>query len=108
MRLSLPLLALAALAAPLSAAPQDGGEPVTVRIDLADLDVTTAADRARVAERIEARAREACTIDINTRFAYGRELVDEACVVEARERAMAALDRIVAAKTRKGRTVAAN
>ena len=79
MRLSLPLLALAALAAPLSAAPQDGGEPVTVRIDLADLDVTTAADRARVAERIEAR-----------------------------ERAMAALDRIVAAKTRKGRTVAAN
>ncbi len=104
MRFALPILALAALAAPAAA----NEETVIVRVDFADLDLSQ--DQARVAleERIEAQLRDACTVDIRSRYAYGRTIVDEQCVAEARQAAFAEVERAVMARARSGREVAAN
>lgn len=108
MRFSLPLLAIAAVAAPLSAAPQTDQDTVTVRITFADLDVTSPEGRAALEQRIEEQVRAACTIEKGSRYRYGARLVDESCTATAREEALASAARVAASKARGGRQVAAN
>lgn len=106
MRFVIPVLALAALAAP--AAAQTTDEVVTVRITLADLDLSSDEGRAALEQRIEARITEACTIKSNARYALGRDIVDQTCVANARAEASAAAERLAAADARRGGTVSAN
>jgi UrcA family protein len=107
MRFTLPLIALAAVAAPAFAAPA-GDDTVTVRIAYGDVDVTSAEGRAALEARIDAKLRKACTTEAAGRFAYGRTVVDSKCVAEARTAALAEVDRVAALEARSGRAVAAN
>ncbi|WP_086606316.1 UrcA family protein [Erythrobacter donghaensis] len=103
MRFTLPLIALAALAAPAVAE-----ETVTVRVDYADVDVTTAEGRAALEARIDAKLRKACTIESAARYTYGRPAVDSKCVADARAAALAEVERVASLQARNGRSVAAN
>jgi len=111
MRFSLPLVALAAIstlgAAPAAAAPQPAEEVVTVRIAFGDLDLSKAEDRAVLEQRVDARLRKACTITPRPSYVI-TPVVDEKCVNDARAEALAEVERIAAAKARRGREVAAN
>ena len=106
MRFTLPLLALAALAAP--AAAQSGEATVTVRIALADIDLSSERDRAVLEQRIESQIKKTCVIETSPRYGYGRDLVDTSCVANARAEALAKLERIAASEARQGGEVAAN
>ncbi len=105
MRFILPLIALAAPAIAL-AAPAD--ETVTLRVGYADVDVTSAEGRAVLEKRIDAKLRQACKLDGAARYTYGRTVVDQQCVAEARVAALAEVERVAAAEARSGRAVAAN
>lgn len=107
MRFTLPLIALAAIAAPAFAAPA-GEETVTVRIAYGDVDVTSAEGRAALEARIEAKLRKACTVEAASRYAYGRTAIDNKCVADARVAALAEVERVAALEARGGRAVAAN
>ena len=106
MRFALPLIALAALAAPALAAPAD--ETVTLRVAYHDVDVTSAEGRAALEARIDAKLRQACKLEGAARYTYGRKPVDEKCVAEARVAALAEVERVAALEARRGREVAAN
>lgn len=103
MRLALPLLALAMVAAPAVAEPAT--KTRTVRIAFDDVDVTTAEGRAALEARIDAKLRRACTFDVS-RYTFGRAVVDSQCFADARAVAMTEVDRVVALKAGAGRTVA--
>jgi len=105
MRFILPLIALAAPAIAL-AAPAD--ETVTLRVGYGDVDVTSAEGRAALEARIDAKLRQACKLEGAARYTYGRTVVDEKCVAEARVAARAEVERVAAAEARRGRAVAAN
>lgn len=107
MRFTLPLLALAALAAPAIAAPA-GEETVTVTIAYSDVDVSTAEGRAALEARIDSRLRKACTLEAASRYSHTRTVVDDRCVAEARAVALAEVERVAALQARSGREVAAN
>lgn len=104
MRFTLPLLALAAIAAPAVA----GEKVVTVRVGYADVDVTTAEGRAALEARIEARLRKACSLDATARYTFSRADVDSKCLADARTAARAEVERVASAEVRNGRGVAAN
>ena len=108
MRFLIPAVALAAIATPVAVAAQSGDARVTVRINTADVNLATDEGRAIVERRIESQITEACTIETNSRYGYGRDLVDEACVADARAAAFAAVERIAANERRSGGQVAAN
>jgi UrcA family protein len=101
MRFILPLIALAA-AAPLAA------ETVTLRVAYGDVDVTSAEGRAAIEARIDAKLRQACKLEGAGRYTFGRTVVDEKCVADARVAALAEVERVAAAEARAGRAVAAN
>ena len=105
MRFTLPLIALAALAAPAVA---EDTVTVTVRVDYADVDVTTTEGRAALEARIDAKLRKACTIEGASRYTYGRPAVDSKCVADARAAALAEVERVASLQARNGRSVAAN
>jgi UrcA family protein len=107
MRFVLPLIALAAVAAPAVAAPA-GDDMVTLRIAYGDVDVTSEAGRAAIEARITAKARKACSLAATARYTHGRVAVDDKCVAEARTAALAEVERVAAAEVRSGRAVAAN
>jgi UrcA family protein len=102
MRFILPLIALAAVAAPAAA------DTVTVRIAYGDVDVTSTEGRAALEARIDARVRKACVLEGTARYAHGRPAVDSKCVTEARTAALAEVERVALMQARSGRTVAAN
>ena len=102
MRFTLPLIALAALAAPVAA------ETVTVRVGYGDVDVATAEGRAALEARIEARLKKACANEGAARYTYGRAPVDSKCMAEARTVALAEVERVASAEARSGRSVSAN
>ncbi|MEL7188456.1 MAG: UrcA family protein [Pseudomonadota bacterium] len=106
MRLTLPLIALAALAAPVAA--NDTVVVEEVRVSFADVDITSAAGRAELEERLEAKLRKACTIDSNSRYGYGRKIVDQKCFSDARADAMEAITQVAAREARGGRQASAN
>ncbi len=108
MRFTLPFITLAAIAAPVAATPQSSEETVTVAIAYADIDLTTAEGRAQLEQRVDAGLRKACTIETNSRYNYGRPVLDTKCVADARAAALAEVDRLAAAETRSGREVSAN
>ena len=108
MRILLPIAALAALAAPAAAETRQSGESFQVRINFSDIDLATAEGRATLEARIEARLREACTIDLPATYTHGQEIFDETCYADARAEAMAQVERFSAAEKRGGREVAAN
>jgi UrcA family protein len=101
MRFILPLIALATPA--LAAA-----ETVTLRVAYGDVDVTSAEGRAVIEARIDAKLRQACKLEGAGRYTFGRTMVDEKCVAEARVAALAEVERVAAAEARAGRAVAAN
>lgn len=103
MRFTLPLIALAAIAAPVAA-----DDSVTVRIAYDDVDVTTTEGRSALEARIDAKLRKACTIEAAGRYTYGRPAVDGKCVADARAVALAEVERVASAQARNGRAVAAN
>ncbi|NJO13760.1 MAG: UrcA family protein [Rhizobiales bacterium] len=107
MRFVLPLIALTAIAAPAVAAPA-GDDMVTVRVAYGDVDVTTAEGRAAIEARINAKVRKACTVEAAARYSYGRSVIDEKCVGDARVAALAEVERVAAVEARSGRAVAAN
>jgi len=107
MRFTLPLIALAALAAPAVAAPV-GADTITVKIAYGDVDVTTAEGRAALETRIEARLKKACTLEAASRYTHTRKAVDSQCVADARTAALAEVERVAALPSRSGREVAAN
>ncbi|MEM1195580.1 MAG: UrcA family protein [Pseudomonadota bacterium] len=107
MRTTLSLIALAALAAPALVAAQPAEEIVTVRIDTADIDVTTSEGRAELEARIESKLRMACTIK-SSRYGYNRPVRDQACLTRARADALVQVQSITASQRRGGRQVAAN
>ena len=102
MRFFLPLLALAAVAAPAVA------ETVTLRIAYGDVDVTTTEGRAALEARIDASLRKACTLEGNARYSHGHPVIDSKCVAEARTSALAEVERVAALQASNGRKVAAN
>lgn len=102
MRFILPLIALAAVTAPVAA------ETVTLRVAYGDVDVTSTEGRAALEARIDAKLRQACKLEGAGRYTYGRTLVDEKCVAEARVAARAEVERVAAAEARRGRAIAAN
>lgn len=102
------LLSAFALAAAVSASPLSAEDTVTVRVEIAGLDLASAEGRAALEARITAEAREACTLSDNSRYRYGRDLVDNKCVAEARAAAMAEVDQMVAANARGEQGVAAS
>lgn len=104
MRFLLPLIALAAVAAPAVAA----DDVVTVRIAYGDVDVTTPEGRAAIEARIDARLRKACTLESTARYTSGRTVVDGKCVTEARAAALAEVERVAMRDGRSAGTVAAN
>ena len=106
MRFALPLIALAMLAVPAAAAPADGS--VTVRIPYADVDVTTTEGRAALEARINAKLRQACTVESAARYISGRTTVDAKCIADAKVAALAEVERVAALEARRGRSVAAN
>ncbi len=107
MRLTLSAIALAAaVLSPIAAA--NAAQTVTVRISYADIDLNTAEGRAALEARVAAEARTACTIEKSVRYDYGRDIVDQKCVNDAREAAIAEAQRIAANETRSGRAAAAN
>jgi UrcA family protein len=101
MRFILPLIALAA-AAPLAA------ETITLRVGYGDVDVTSTEGRAAIEARIDAKLRQACKLEGAGRYTFGRTLVDEKCVADARVAALAEVERVAANEARAGRAVAAN
>ncbi len=105
MRTIATILAAVALAVPAAAAEP---EAVTVRISTAGIDLTTAEGRAKLEERITAKVRKACTIGTASRYNYGRPVLDQACIAEARAEALAKAERVAAAKSAGGRQVSAN
>jgi UrcA family protein len=108
MRFILPLIALAAVAAPV-AAEAAAEQAVTVRIAYGDVDVTTPEGRAALEARIDAKLRQACTVEAAGRYSSGRTSVDSKCVAEARTVALAEVERVaMMQQARSGRTVAAN
>jgi UrcA family protein len=107
MRFILPLIALATPAIAL-AAPQAGEETVTLRVAYGDVDVTSAEGRAALEARIDAKLQKACKLEGAARYTFGRTLVDEKCVADARIAARAEVERVAAAEARSGRAVAAN
>ncbi len=107
MRYILPLIALVAVAAPAVAAPA-AEETVTVRIAYDDVDVTSAEGRAAIEARINAKLRKACTVETAGRYTYGRSIIDDKCVADARTVALAEVARVAAIEARSGRAVAAN
>lgn len=109
MRLILSTLVLAAAAAvPAAAAPAPSEKTVTVRVGYADIDLTSAEGRAALEARVDAKLREACTVESNSRYDHGRDIVDEKCVAEARSAALAEVERVAASERRAGGQVAAN
>lgn len=108
MRFNLPLIVLAAVAAPVVAAPQADEQTVTVRIAYGDVDVTSTEGRAALEARIDAKLRKACTIATPARYTNGRSAIDDKCVADARIAALAEVERVAAAEARSGRAVAAN
>ena len=102
MRFVLPLLALAAVAAPA------GAETVTLRIAYGDVDVTTTEGRAALEARIDASLRKACTLQGTARYSNGRPIIDSKCVTDARTSALAEVERVAALQASNGRKVAAN
>lgn len=108
MRFILPIAALAAVAAPVSAASQLADEIVTVRIVYGDIDLSTSEGRATLEQRVDKQLRKACTIESNSRYGYGRDIVDQKCVADARTAALAEAERIAVSRARAGGQVAAN
>ncbi|WP_197409546.1 UrcA family protein [Erythrobacter sp. YT30] len=108
MRFTLPLIALAAAAAPVAAATPADTTTVPVRVSYADIDVSTAEGRKALEERIESKLREACTIVDSSRFAYGRPVLDDKCFNDARAEAMQAVAQVAANAARGGRQASAN
>lgn len=108
MRFTFPLIAIAAISVPAAAEFQPRDIEVPVRIAFADIDVTSAEGRAMLEQRIEAKIEAACTIEANSRYTYGRDVVDQTCVKNARAEAFAAVERVAAAQSRGGREIAAN
>ena len=106
MRFTLPLIALAAVAAPVAAEPA-AEQAVTVRIAYGDVDVATAEGRAALEARIDAKLRKACTVEASGRYTFGRAVVDSKCVADARIAALAEVERVASAEARNGRSVAA-
>ncbi len=104
MRFILPLIALAAVAAPAVAAE----EVVTVRIAYGDVDVTTKEGRVAIEARINTQLRKACAVETAARYTPSRNAVDSKCVTEARAAALAEVERVAALEVRSGGTVAAN
>ncbi|MDP5104501.1 MAG: UrcA family protein [Erythrobacter sp.] len=107
MRFALPLIALAVVAVPAVAAPA-ADTTVTVSIAYGDVDVTSAEGRAALESRIDAKLRKACAIEGAARYTHVRTAVDSKCVADARDAAMAEVERVAAAEARSGRAVAAN
>jgi UrcA family protein len=107
MRNTLSLIALAALAAAPAVAAPAADKSRTVRIAYADIDVTTVEGRAAIEARIDAKLRKACTFEAS-RYTYGRPVVDDQCVADARATALTEVERVAALKARSGRSVAAN
>lgn len=103
MRFTLPLLALAAIAAPAAAE-----QAVTVKIAYGDVDVTTAEGRAALEARIDAQLKKACAHPSAGRYLHASNVVDSKCVAEARSAALAEVEKAVAMEQRSGRAVAAN
>jgi UrcA family protein len=101
MRFILPLIALAA-AAPLAA------ETITLRVGYGDVDVTSTEGRAAIEARIDAKLRQACKLEGAGRYTFGRSVIDEKCVADARVAALAEVERVAANEARAGRAVAAN
>ncbi|MEM1052599.1 MAG: UrcA family protein [Pseudomonadota bacterium] len=96
MRFFLPVFALtAALASPALAQVSD--DLVSFRVDIGDLDLSSPQGRAELETRVEAEARIACTRDIDARYTFGRDLIDQRCVAEARDAAMAEVERLTSA-----------
>lgn len=108
MRFALPLIALAAVAAPVLAAPLDAEQIITVRVAYDDLDLTSAEGRATLEARINAKVRKACTVEGIARYSNGRSKLDDNCIAEARSTARVEIDRLAAAEARRGRAIAAN
>lgn len=107
MRFTIPLIALAAIAAPLNAAvPMPAEEVVDVRIDVTGFDLSSAEGRASAEAMIDAELRKACTVE--SASPYRLETVDARCVANARADAIAQVERLVAAASRAGGTLAAN
>lgn len=103
MRFMLPLIALAAVAAPVAAE-----DVVTVKIGYGDVDVTTAEGRAALEARIDARLKKACTAPAAARYSHSGKAIDSKCVADARVAALAEVEKVAALQQRSGREVAAN
>lgn len=104
MRFTLPLIALAAIAAPALATEQ----VVDVRLSYADLDVTSDAGRAAFESRAAAKLRKVCAAQGVARYNFNRTTRDEKCVADALAAAKVEVARVAAAEQRRGREVAAN
>lgn len=104
MRLTLPLIALAALTSPVLAAE----DVVNLRVSYADFDVTSEAGRAAPEARVAAKLRKVCTIEGVSRDTFNRTRRDEKCLSEGLASARAEVKCVAATEQRRGREIAAN
>ncbi len=109
MRFILSTAALAlALVVPATAASADDQATVTVRVDVADIDLTSAEGRDAAEARLEEALRTACTYESTLRYFHGRSVLDQKCITEARAAARAQVERVAMNAARSSGTVAAN
>jgi UrcA family protein len=74
------VIALGLLAAPAAvSAARNGHDPVTVTVEVGDLDPANPSDRTRFQRRLESAARAACDTGLNERWARAEE---DRCVEE--------------------------
>jgi UrcA family protein len=107
MRLATLALSALVLATPAAAA-TPALETVPVKIEFADIDLASAEGRAILEARIDAQLKQACTIETNSRYGYGRDIIDETCIADARAEVLAKVERVAAAEARSGGAVSAN
>ena len=100
--LSTAVLALA-LTVPAAAA-----ETVSVRVDLAGIDLSSSEGRQAAEARVDAQRRAACTIEADSRFTFGRTIIDEKCLADARTAALAQVESVAMNAARSGGAVTAN
>lgn len=108
MRFILPAIALGLVASPAAASANLNETVVTVRVDFSDIDLSTEAGRDQLNDRIETELRDACTVTTNARYGFGRKIVDQKCLSDARTAAIAEVERFAALDARAGGQVAAN
>ncbi|MEP3422329.1 MAG: UrcA family protein [Erythrobacter sp.] len=109
MRKTLTAAAIAlALIVPTTAASASNAQTVTVRVDVGNFDLSSSEGREAAEAHVNAKLVEACTVETRLRYNFGRNVVDQKCLADARSAARAQVERVAANDARASGAIAAN